>query len=267
MRLLDAPMGTAPTGNRVWLRWLVLAVFVVALAIAFVNLGIWQLDRLDQRRARNDSVTAHENTPPVEFATVFNRTITETDQWQRVTVHGTFDPDHQFLVRYRSNAGESGYEVITPLRTTTGEWVLVDRGFVPRPADQDYPSVLPAPPAGEVSIIGHVRRDEQGSRDAMTPVQPGNSIRLVNSAALAVTLPYPVVNGYLSVLQITPAQSGGLVPVQPPELTEGNHFSYALQWFMFAGIAGIGLVMLIRSDVRALRRPAASPVVELGEDR
>ena len=65
-------------------------------------------------------------------------------------------------------------------------------------------------------------------------------MRLVNSAALAPTLPYPIVNGYVSVIEITPAQDGGLVPVQPPELTEGNHFSYAIQWFSFAGMAGVG---------------------------
>jgi cytochrome oxidase assembly protein ShyY1 len=259
MRILDAPIGTLPKGPRPWLRWLVLAVFVIALAVAFVNLGFWQLARLDQRRARNDAVTAHENAAPVDFASVFGPTITEADAWQRVRVQGSFDAAHQFLVRYRSNGEAGGYEVVTPLHTTTGAWVLVDRGFVVKPNTEDYPSVLPAPPAGEVDIVGYVRRDEQGSTDAMTPVPPSNTIRLVNSAALGATLPYPVVNGYLSVLEITPAQEGGLTPVQPPQATEGNHFSYAIQWFTFAGMAGVGLVLLIRSDVRAARRSSAGP--------
>ncbi|PZQ45135.1 MAG: SURF1 family protein, partial [Phenylobacterium zucineum] len=227
MRLFSAPMGARPTTGRLWLRWVALAIFVVALAIAFVNLGFWQLARLDQRRAMNNSVVAHETSAPVPFESVFTRTIVEADQWQRVSVQGTFDAEHQYLVRYRSNGEQSGYEVVTPLRTTSGEWVLIDRGFGVKPNDADYPSVLPAPPSGEVSIVGYVRRDEQGSQDARTPVQPSNTIRLVNSAALAATLPYPVVNGYISVLEITPAQTGDLVPVQPPELTEGNHFSYA----------------------------------------
>jgi len=257
MKFLDSPMGTAPSGRRMWLRWLALAVFVVALAIAFVNLGFWQLARLDQRRAMNSSVTSHETSAVVDFDTVFTRTITEADQWQRVAVRGTFDADHQFLVRYRSNGQESGYEVITPLRTTSGSWVLVDRGFGVKPATSDYPSTLPAPPSGEVSIVGYVRRDEQGSADAMTPVQPLNTIRLVNSSALAATLPYPVVNGFVSVVEITPAQDGGLAPVQPPDLTEGNHFSYAIQWFSFAAMAGLGLVLLIRSDLRTARKEAS----------
>ncbi|MGC3993792.1 MAG: SURF1 family protein [Propionicimonas sp.] len=257
MKLLSTPMGTSPTGGRLWLRWLALAVFVVALAVAFVNLGFWQLARLDQRRAMNSSVVDHENSAVVDFSTVFTRTIVEADQWQRVRVSGTFDADHQFLVRYRSQGEASGYEVVTPLHTTTGQWVLVDRGFGVKANTEDYPTVLPAPPTGTVDIVGYVRRDEQGSTDAMTPVQPSNTIRLVNSGALAATLPYPIVNGFVSAIEMTPAQEGNLVPVQPPELTEGNHFSYAIQWFTFAGIAGIGLVVLIRSDLRAARKPRA----------
>jgi cytochrome oxidase assembly protein ShyY1 len=265
MKLLSTPMGTRPAGSRAWLRWLVLAVFVVALAVAFINLGHWQLDRLDQRRARNDAVTSHENSPVASFAAIYNRTITEADQWQRVAVRGTFDPDRQFLVRYRSSGQASGYEVVTPLHTSEGAWVLVDRGFGVKRADEDYPTALPPPPTGEVSIVGYVRRDEVGSPEAMTPAQPGNTIRLVNSAALAASLPYPVVNGYLSVLEITPAQAGDLVPVAPPELTEGNHFSYAIQWFTFAGMAGLGLILLIRSDVRALRQPVPAEAAEREE--
>ena len=264
MKLLSTPMGVAPAG-RPWLRWLALAAFVVALSIAFVNLGFWQLARLEARRARNDAVAAHEHAAPVDFASVFSRPVTEADQWQRVSVRGTFDADHQFLVRYRSSGGTAGYEVLTPLRTTTGEWVLVDRGFAVKPPDSDYPTVLPSPPAGEVSLTGHVRRDEVGSTDATTPLPPTNAVRLVNSVAIGATLPYPIVNGYLSVLEITPAQEGGLVPVQPPAPDEGNHFSYALQWFLFAGMAGVGLVLLIRSDVRTARRPAAAPASEEGE--
>ncbi len=272
MKLLDSPMGVGPRRRRPWLRWLALAVFVVALGSAFVNLGRWQLDRLEQRRERNNSVVAHENSPEVEFSSVFTSTIVEADQWQRVRVAGTFDAEHQFLVRYRVNGADSGFEIVTPFQTLTGQWVLVDRGFAVKSGAQDYPRVLPAPPAGQVSVLGYVRRNEQGSQDAMTPVAasadgPANTIRLVNSDALSAGLPYPLVNGFLSVIEMAPPQEGGLISVQPPSLDEGNHFSYAIQWFMFAGMAGVGLVLLIRSDVRALRGsvPAPAPASEHGE--
>lgn len=252
MSLLNRPMGTSATGGRLWPRWLALAAFVIGLSVAFVNLGYWQLDRLDQRRARNQAVVAHEDSPVVEFGDVFGRPISEQDQWQRARVTGTFDADHQFLVRYRSNAGVTGYEVVTPLRTDAGRAVLVDRGFAQRPAGQDFPSVIPPPPAGTVTVVGHVRRSEQGNPEAVEP--NGNQVRLINAEALGRALPYPVVDGYLGALTMTPEQTGGLVPVSPPELTEGSHLAYAVQWFMFTGIAGIGLIVLIRSDVRQRAR-------------
>lgn len=255
MRFLQAPMGVTPKGSRMWLRWVVLAIFVLTLGVAFVNLGHWQLDRLEQRRDRNQSVQSHEQAPVVDFAEVFNQEITDGDQWQRVRVSGEFDATTQFLVRYRSQGGDSGYEVVTPLHTTDGRWVLIDRGFGIKTPDQDYPSVLPAPPEGVVELTGYVRRNEVGSSPAMTPTQ--GTIRLVNSTVLAEHLGRELVNGFISVLEMTPPDPANLTPVQPPVLDEGNHFSYALQWFFFAGLAGAGLIVLIGSDYRAARKRKA----------
>lgn len=255
MKLLQAPMGVAAPGRRMWPRWVALAVFVVTLVIAFVNLGYWQLDRLEQRRERNEAVAVHENAPVQEWDRVFGPEIVEADQWQRVRVTGSFDGEHQFVVRYRSQAGQSGYEVLTPLRTTDGRHLLVNRGFGLRPPGEDFPTTAPPAPTGQVTIVGHVRRNEQGPQQAVTPTE--GQVRLVNSEAIAATLPYPLLDGYLGVLEITPAQEGGLVPVLPPAADEGSHLSYAIQWFLFSALAGVGLIVLIRSDVKARRTTAA----------
>lgn len=246
-------MGEAPQGRRLWLRWVVMGIAVICLAVAFVNLGRWQLDRLQQRRDNNGVVVAHENAPIVDWRPIFTRPITDADQWQRVRVRGVFDAEHSYVVRYRSNDDQTGWEIVTPLRTPDGN-VLISRGFAQRPANQDFPRTAPPPPAGEVTVVGYVRRNEQGNADATTPTD--GQMRLINSDAVATTLPYPLVNGYIGASELSPSASDGLVPVDPPELTEGNHFSYALQWFAFAIIAGVGLVVLIRSDLRDRRRAA-----------
>ena len=85
--------------------------------------------RLAEREIRNATTISNEQAPIQPYEQVFSRVITDADQWQRVTARGTFDGDHQFVVRNRNNGDDRGYEVVTPLRTATGT-VLVDRGFI-----------------------------------------------------------------------------------------------------------------------------------------
>lgn len=236
--------------RRLWLRWALLIIFVAVLGVVFVNLGEWQLERLAQRKERNATTISNEQKPVQSYEQVFTRTITDADQWQRVEARGTFDADHQFVVRYRSNGDADGYEVVTPFHTASGA-VLVDRGFIPLARGVQIPSTAPAPPTGEVTVVGHVRRNEKGRRTATTPVD--NQIRLINSDAIAATLPYPVASGYIGLLTVQPEQQGGFQPIQLPELSEGPHFWYAVQWFMFTGVAVAGIVVFIRSDLRARR--------------
>jgi cytochrome oxidase assembly protein ShyY1 len=236
--------------RRLWLRWALLIVFVALLGVAFVSLGNWQLDRLAQRKERNATTITNEQKPVQPYEQVFTHPITDADQWQRVEARGTFDADHQFVVRYRSNGGADGYEVLTPLRTASGA-VLVDRGFIPLERGTRIPSVAPAPPTGEVTVVGHVRRNERGRRAATAPA--GNQVRLINSDAIAVTLPYEIESGYIGLLTVQPEQQGGFQPIQLPDLSEGPHFWYAVQWFLFTAIGIAGIVVFIRGDLRARR--------------
>jgi cytochrome oxidase assembly protein ShyY1 len=227
-----------------------LVVFVAVLGTVFVNLGQWQLDRLHQRRLSNATTVANENSPVRPYADVFTRTLTQADSWQRVQAAGQFDAAHQFVVRYRNNGDASGYEVVTPLRTSSGT-VLVDRGFIPLPGGVEIPANAPDPPAGEVTVVGYVHSDESGRRGAIMP--NAGQVRLVNSVAIAPQLPYPIVNGFISAVTVDPPQSGGFQPLALPEISEGPHFWYAVQWFMFTGIGVAGIVVFIRGDLLARR--------------
>ena len=243
--------------RRLWVRWLCLLVFVAVLGTVFVTMGDWQLRRLDQRQQRNVATTANEAKPVVGFERVFDAPIKDADQWQRVEARGEFIADNQLLVRYRNNNDASGYEVVTPLRTTSGVTLMVDRGFVAVEKGNQIPLAAPAPPTGLVTVIGHVRRNEEGRKGALHPVS--GQMRLINAPAIAATLPYPiVVNGYISALTVDPSQGEEFVAVAVPELSDGPHFWYAVQWFMFTGIGVLGLVVFIRGDIRVRREDAGS---------
>ena len=218
--------------RRLWLRWSLLIIFVAVLGVAFVSLGNWQLDRLAQRKERNATTIANEQNPIQPYEQVFAHPITDADQWQRVEARGTFDADHQYVVRYRSNGGIDGYEVVTPLRTASGA-VLVDRGFIPLERGTRIPSVAPVPPAGEVTVLVCSSCRHPDERAATTPV--GNQMRLINANAIATTLPYEIESGYIGLLTVQPEQEGSFQPIQLPDLSEGPHFWYAVQWFLFSG--------------------------------
>jgi cytochrome oxidase assembly protein ShyY1 len=237
-----------------WVRWTLLIVFVAILGTVFVNLGEWQLRRLDERQQRNSAIIDNEQQPVRPFTEVFDHPLTVADEWQRVEARGTFDGEHQFVVRYRSLGDAPSYSVVTPLRTASGT-VLVNRGLIPLASGNRVPSTGPAPPAGEVTVVGHVRENERGRRSAITP--SNGSVRYINSDALATALPYPVLNGYIGALTVTPPQTGGFAPASPPELSDGPHFWYAVQWFLFTALAVLGIVVFIRGDLRERRQAAA----------
>jgi cytochrome oxidase assembly protein ShyY1 len=233
-----------------WVRWTALIIFVLILGTTFVFLGRWQLSRLHQRRAHNTAIRTNEKAPVASFGAVFDRPITHAQEYRRVNVTGTFDASKQVVIRYRSNGGADGYEVVAPLHTSHGHWLLVDRGFI---ASQKgtIPDSVPAPPSGRVSVTGRARISESGDNDATVPVH--GHARLVNSGKIGTWIGHPVADGYLDTTSMHPADSTKFQRIKLPELSDGPHFWYAVQWFMFAGIGATGVVVFIRGDLRDRR--------------
>ena len=243
--------------KRLVLRWVALAVFLILLALVFIRLGEWQLNRLEGARERNNVVAANRDLPVVDYADVMGGPVDETTLWQRVRVTGTYT-GQQYQVRYRNQDGP-GIEVAAIMETDAGDTVIVDRGFIPRQIGRPDTDVLPPTPSGEVEVIGYLHRDERGDDTATVPHD--FQVRLISSPAIAASLGRDVLPGYVSLIESTPANSPDLTPIAPPAPSEGNHFSYALQWFSFSVIAVGGIFVLIRADIadrRKAQRKAAA---------
>ncbi|MCT1459709.1 SURF1 family protein [Aestuariimicrobium sp. p3-SID1156] len=239
--------------KKLWIRWVALLLVVAALGAVFIRLGEWQLHRLDQRRERNASAVAHQQQPVKPWAEVMDKPITETDQWQRVRARGTFLADEQLEVRYRKVGDQQGSEWVVPFKTVDGRTVLVNRGLTAKQEGTVPPPA--AVPSGEVELTGYVRRNEKGRLNATKPVQ--GSVRLINSHEISKELGEPLADGYIQLISSTPDAAKGLTLIGPPELTEGPHFSYAIQWFIFTVIAAAGALLLIRADLRDRRKRRA----------
>jgi cytochrome oxidase assembly protein ShyY1 len=245
-------------------RWLVRILAGLALAAACVWLGMWQLDRNEQRQARNAVIEANLDRPAVAIDDVLapDTPLAAGDEWTGVRVSGRYDVENQLVLRMRPRAGQPGVHVLTPLLTGGGAAVLVDRGFVAA-AGAEVPD-LPPPPAGTVEVTGRVRPSEAGRGPGGDP--GSGSIRYVDLAAIGAQLPYPLYGGWLELAVEDPPSPAAPEPVPPPEIESGPHLSYAIQWFAFATIGVGGFVFLVRAEAKVRRedeaRLSAEPVDE-----
>jgi surfeit locus 1 family protein len=223
------------------------AVVVIAVLVAAtcVNLGLWQLRRLDERRALNARILDRRSAPPVSIDGVQENTAAEP--YRAATAQGTYDVEHEVLVYGRSLDGEAGQHLVTPLLLPDGGAILVVRGWVPFTM-QAAPVREAAPPATEVTVDGSLVPDEGDGSDV--PDADG-IVRDLDVRGIASSLPYDVFPLPLQLADQTPPQPGSLpIPVPLPALSEGPHLSYAMQWFSFAFIALVGAVILLRRDRR-----------------
>jgi cytochrome oxidase assembly protein ShyY1 len=226
-------------------RWLVAHLLVVVTVVGFVNLGLWQLRRLDERRAANAEVTAGLAADEAPLAALL--ADGDASEYRRAQVRGRYRPGDEVLWAYRTRDGRPGHEVLTPLETTDGLLVVVDRGWVPLDLG-DPPITAAAPPGGNVVVTGLVRNSlpVRGS----TP-DDETLVASVDLDLLADRWGRDVAPVWLQLQSQQPAQSGDLpLAPTPPALSEGSHLSYAFQWFAFALTAAVGYPLLLRRAAR-----------------
>ena len=235
-------------------RWALFALVVVLLAYGAYWLGEWQFGRLADREAFNARTSANLRaaTAAVDGVLAPGRPVRERDEWRRVSATGEYQPEDSVTVRYQTRDGTSGVDVVTPLRTTQGPLLLVDRGWVQTGnSGADRPDV--PPPTGTVTIRGWVRADAEGDAATVTDA----STRAISSREIAPTLDGQVYGGFVDLEKQAPTSAQTLVPAELPELNNGPHFFYGLQWWFFGVLAVFGFGYLAYDERRKLRaRPA-----------
>lgn len=228
-------------------RWIAGHVLLVVTVMTFVNLGLWQLRRLDERRDHNALVSERLQAQPValdELLQTFGGDVSALE-YRRVTVDGRYRSDDQVLTAPRSRDGRPGPQVLTVLQRDGGAGVLVDRGWIQFSRNAS----APAPPDGDVRIDGIVRGPEPGD------IGTADQVAHIVPSQIADRLGQPLPAFYVELWDQRPPAQGAPLPAAAPELSEGSHQSYALQWFSFALIALIGYPALVWHTARERARP------------
>lgn len=237
-------------------RWILPTLLILLGMTGLAWLGFWQLDRLELKRQYNAEVFAQLAAPPLD-AMDLGKEWPESLAGRRILATGTFDYPNQVGIKNRFYKDALGLNLFTPFHLTDSDLVLmVDRGWIPLDTQQRDWHIFDEE-TGEIQISGILRLSESLSfkeldgREVEIPTdrlwhrKDLNALEEVLALSLA---SMSVERG------IGPESSLGFPKRQrrEMELNEGNHLSYALQWFTFSLILGIGYVILVRR--RALQQ-------------
>ena len=244
-------------------RWIVFHLVVIAAVVAMINLGFWQLRRLDERREFNATIEARYDAPPVELDSLLAEAAGDLDaiEWRPVTFTGQFVAEGDVRIVNRSQNGQAGDDIVSPFRLDDGRIVVVNRGFVPLGVEEVAPE-----PTGEVTVVGRVHPPDVRRRGQLSDRESGvlTEAQRIDLDRLAPQLPEgALVPVYVDLFE--PPVDGYPEPVAAPELTEKNHLSYAGQWFIFAAFAVIGWVLAVRKSASSRRLAVNAASTAAGE--
>jgi cytochrome oxidase assembly protein ShyY1 len=259
-------------------RWILLTLLFVVLILIMGRLGLWQYHRYQQTKRSNHriSLAVHAKPVPMQALTHPGANLPGNERYRPVTATGHYDPAHQFVVRRRTNSdGSLGFFLVTPLITTDGDAVLVNRGWVAPAADAAAFPAVPKTPTGTVTLTGRLQLDETSRISGIRDVGglPARQYMLINSGQQAKRLPEPVLSGYLELVKTSPSPAKGQTAEQIAApgsdnqsdtdmavVGQGVHLPYAIQWWLFVLMVPVGWWILLRQDLKERRKKAAAAV-------
>lgn len=230
--------------NRLFQPSLLGTVLLVVGLTAFLNLGLWQLRRADEKQVLLDAV-AQGQADTVDLTGAGGAAL---PRYQRVSAHGRFESDRQFLLDNMPSAhGRPGYRVLTPFVLEDGHRILVDRGWLPLGAARgELPDVtVPEAPRAIAGTLDELPRP--GLRlQGVAPESGDKWPQVVNfpeHATLEAALGRDVLE---PILLLDPDLPDGFEREWQTRIrfTPERHVGYAVQWFTFAFVAVVIYLLL-----------------------
>lgn len=218
--------------------------------VLLLALGTWQLFRLAEKNAIN----AFRAERAAAAAVPLPARIDDVAAWEfrRVSVTGTFDHRHELHVNARSQRGNTGYDIVTPLRRADGPPVLVNRGWVPY-SRKDAAARAEGQLAGPVTVEGILRTEPRKGW-----LMPTNSAQrnewfwfdlpaMKQAAAVPDAAPFYIEAG--------PAPNPGGFPIGGQTMVQlpSNHLQYAITWYALAIALGVIYVVSQRAPARSVQ--------------
>jgi len=225
---------------------LIATVVLFLLAILFTNLGLWQT-----QRGKVKAATEHQfaNAKPL----LLENAIAQKSRFAQIDVSGHYDHQRHFLLDNQVWLGRAGVHVFTPFYTLEGTVIMVNRGWLPLPADRKTLPAIPTP-QNQTVLRGILNIFPQPGRILGPADQLGSAIwpqlvTYLNIADMSVALDTPLAGW---IVQLSDTEQAGFEgrDWQPVFLTSNKHKAYAFQWY---ALAVISIVLWIFNGIRRAR--------------
>lgn len=244
-------------------KWILFHLLCLGGVVLMLNLSLWQWHRLQERkdfnalveeRSDEDVVRIEDLVPP--GTPVTDTSAADAVEWRPAQAEGTYLDDLSMLVVNRSQGGAAGSNLVTPLELADGQVLLVNRGFIALDTD------IPAAPSGAVKVAGVLRSTEERRFGQLTssdsaPDDGITEVPRLDLEGLAEELDLDLLPVSLEAQVSVPADSDALAAIAAPELDQGPHLSYAIQWLIFATCVVVGWVFAVRRSIRTHAAEAA----------
>lgn len=214
----------------------------VALVLLCLWAAQWQYQRGVDRHARNVLIAEQSQLPPIEFKNLLGNIADY--EWRKISLKGSFDDKNQILLRNRYHDGMYGFEQLT-LFVFDERKIWVDRGWVKAGSDATVPPQLQPTNEGLISIDGRLRLDSSLPRGKFFAVANDSERNLVSQ--LDARRGIQTEKFYIDLISASDDSMNPDVPVELPELSDGPHMAYALQWLFFAGLVIYGRRLIRKS--------------------
>ena len=240
--------------------WIFVTILVVIAAAVMIRLGIWQLDRLEGRRAFNAQVSSQINEPILPFTPAVSAGDLENLEFRNVQIEGQYDLENTLVLGNQVWDEQIGVHLLSPLKIAGSDHViLVDRGWIPF-NDWENRKLSDYDETGTVTVEGMLRvtQTRLGLRDCLDEIVPEPPFQVWCLALddIASHLPYELLGVYVIQAPLGDQLSPPYRAIPQIEISEGPHLSYAIQWFTFAAILLIGYPFFVQREMNARARKA-----------
>ncbi len=210
------------------------AVFSAVFFTIFVYLGFWQLNRAGEKISLLESMEEAASRPPVSWEQIDKRSVAYAGL--TVAISGEYDTGRMLLLDNRVLDGKVGFEVLVPFQAASGEWLLINRGFVPMGRTRDDVPMIPViEPSGSLTGTVYIPQGAEFSLQTDEPDAPTAWPRIVQSAdpsAAQVILGEAL---FPHIVRLASSDPNALPRFWPTTVTlPGRHQGYAVQWFAMA---------------------------------